>query len=325
MKHFAFSCRILLKCHKAEKEGSNMKILVVEDEAPIRQLLRRTVEGLGYQVELAEDGSVGLEKFKTFEPDIVLTDILMPKKNGLELLADIRRLNSDAIVIMVTAFGSADYTLQALRLKANDYIIKPFRPKQLKEYLDKYSSFVNNRTIEQELLGRFTERHYKLEFGNHLEMVNRLADRLMLETQNAIPRQSRLGVHLGLVEMITNAIEHGNLEIDFHMKSDALEGDPDDWINLLKAQMNKKELADRIVQIEFTMNKEFCEWIIADQGPGFDWKNRPDPDDPEMLLAANGRGITLATLQFDELEYNETGNRVRFRKYLNVDENTDLI
>lgn len=293
-----------------------MKILVVEDEAPIRQLLKRTIEGLGYQVELAEDGAIGLEKFKTFEPDIVLTDILMPRKNGLELLADIRRLNADAIVIMVTAFGSADYTLQALRLKANDYIIKPFRPKQLKEYLDKYSNFINNRTVEQELLGRFVERHYKLEFANHFEMVNRLADRLMLETQNAIPKQSRLGVHLGLVEMITNAIEHGNLEIDFHMKSEALEGDIDDWQNLLKAQLAKEALGKRMVTIEFTMNSEYCEWTITDEGPGFDWRNRPDPDDPEMLLAANGRGITLATMQFEELEYNDSGNQVRFRKYL---------
>lgn len=293
-----------------------MKILVVEDEAPIRHLLKRTIEGLGYQVEQAEDGSVGLEKFRSFEPDIVLTDILMPKKNGLELLEDIRRLNADAIVIMVTAFGSAEYTLQALRLRANDYIIKPFRPKVLREYLDKYRDIIDNRTVEHELLGRFTERHFKMEFGNHLDLVNRLADKMMLETQNLIPRASRLGVHLGLVEMITNAIEHGNLEIDFHMKSEALEGDIGDWQNLISARLAQPELARRMVRIEFNMNQQFCEWLITDEGPGFDWRNRPDPDDPEMLLAANGRGITLASLQFEELEYNDSGNQVRFRKYL---------
>jgi CheY-like chemotaxis protein len=293
-----------------------MRILVVEDEAPIRQLLKRTIEPLGHEVELAEDGEVGLSKFKSFEPDIVLTDILMPKKNGLELLSDIRRLNNDAIVIMVTAFGSAEYTLRALRLHANDYIIKPFKPKQLKEYLEKYEDFINNRTIEQDLLGNFLRREYVLEFGNHLKLVNRLADRLMLETNNAIPRESRLGVHLGLVEMITNAIEHGNLEIDFQQKSDALEGDVNDWPDLIASRLSQKELSERKVEIRFKMNQEYCEWIVTDQGPGFDWKNRPDPDDPEMLLAANGRGITLTSMQFEEMEYNEKGNQVRFKKYL---------
>ncbi|MEW6712108.1 MAG: response regulator, partial [Candidatus Riflebacteria bacterium] len=276
-----------------------MKILIVEDEAPIRNLLKRTIEGLGHSVELAEDGSTGLEKFRSFEPDIVLSDILMPKKNGIELLADIRRINSDAIVIMVTAFGSADYTLQALRLKANDYIIKPFKPRQLKEIVEKYCNFIENRTVEQELLCNFIERKYSLEFGNHLNMVNRLADRMMVETQGSIPRENRLGVHLGLVEMITNAIEHGNLAIDFYMKSEALEGNIDDWQNLLDAQLAKPELAKRLVRIDFFMNREFCEWIITDEGEGFDWRNRPDQDDPEMLLAANGRGIILTTLQFD--------------------------
>lgn len=294
-----------------------MKILVVEDEAPIRQLLKRTIETVGHEVELAEDGELGLEKFKSFEPDIVLSDILMPRKNGLELLADIRKINSDAIVIMVTAFGSAEYTLQALRLKANDYIIKPFRPKQILEYIAKYHEFLKSRTIDQEMLGRFIDREYTLEFGNNFELVNRLADRLMGETQNAIPKASRLGVHLGLVEMILNAIEHGNLEIDFQMKSNALEGNIDDWENLLKTQLKNESMSARKVMIKFKMNQEFCQWTITDEGPGFDWRNRPDPDDPEMLLAANGRGITLTSMQFEEMEYNDKGNEVRFKKFLN--------
>jgi CheY-like chemotaxis protein len=298
-----------------------MRILVVEDEAPIRLLLKRTVAAQGHEVETAENGEVGLQKFKSFEPDIILTDILMPKKNGLELLSDIRRLNNDAIVIMVTAFGSADFTLQALRLRANDYIIKPFKPKQLVEYLKKYENFIKNRTLEQDLLGNFLKRDYVLEFGNHLDLVNRLADRLMLETNRAIAKESRLGVHLGLVEMITNAIEHGNLEIDFDMKSEALEGNINAWPDLLKKQLNNEELSKRKVLIEFAMNQEYCEWIITDEGKGFDWKNRPDPDDPEMLLAANGRGITLTSMQFEEMEYNEAGNKVRFRKYLKSENN----
>jgi anti-sigma regulatory factor (Ser/Thr protein kinase) len=121
---------------------------------------------------------------------------------------------------------------------------------------------------------------------------------------------------LGLVEILTNAIEHGNLEIDFETKREALEGSNEDWHNLIKSRLEDEVFKDREVQIMFRMNNEFCEWEVTDQGVGFDWKNLPDPNDPEMLLAANGRGIMLARLQFDELEYNEKGNHVRVRKYL---------
>ncbi len=293
-----------------------MKILIVEDEAPIRLLLSKTVSSIGHEVEVAEDGEAGLAAFKKFEPDIVLSDILMPKMNGLELLEKIRKISSDAVVIMVTAFGSVDYTLEALRLKANDYILKPFRPKLLKEFLAKYESILKNRTVEQEILGLFIERQFTLKISNELMIINRLADKMMHETNFAIPKESRLGVHLGLVEILTNAIEHGNLEIDFDAKKEALEGNLEDWENLLNSRLSDPKFKDRQATIKFVMNQEYCQWTIEDEGKGFDWRNLPDPNDPEILLAANGRGIMLARLQFEEMEYNEKGNQVRIRKYL---------
>lgn len=293
-----------------------MKILIVEDEAPIRLLLSKTVQSMGHQAEVAEDGEAGLAKFKAFEPDIVLSDILMPKMNGLELLEKIRKISADAVVIMVTAFGSADYTLKALQLKANDYIMKPFKPKQLKEYLDKYEGILKNRTLEQEIVGMFLRREFTLRFSNNLQLIGKLADKLMQETQNTIEKSCRLGVHLGLVEILTNAIEHGNLEITFDEKKEALEGDNEEWTNLINSRLNDPSMKDRQAEIHFLMTQEFCEWTVTDMGKGFDWRNLPDQSDPEVLLAANGRGIMLASMQFDELQYNEAGNQVRIKKYI---------
>lgn len=293
-----------------------MKVLIVEDEAPIRLLLSKTVQSMGHIVEVAEDGEMGLTKFKAFEPDIVLSDILMPKMNGLELLEKIRKISSDALVIMVTAFGSADYTLKALQLKANDYIMKPFRPRQLKEYLDKYEAILRSRTLDQEIVGMFLRREFTLRFSNNLQLISKLADKMMQETQNTIAKDCRLGVHLGLVELLVNAIEHGNLEITFDEKKDALEGSSGEWMNLVNQRLNDERLKDRLAEVHFLMTQEFCEWTITDQGKGFNWHSLPDQSDPEILLAANGRGIMLAKLQFDEYEYNESGSQVRVKKYL---------
>lgn len=293
-----------------------MKILIVEDEAPIRLLLAKTVQSMGHQAEVAEDGTSGLEKFKTFEPDIVLTDILMPNMDGLELLEKIRKISADAVVIIVSAHGTADYTLKALQLKANDYIMKPFRPRQLKEYLDKYEPILKSRTIEQEILGMFTKREFILHFSNDLDLIGRLADKLMQETYNTIPKDCRLGVHLGLVEILTNSIEHGNLEITFDEKKNALEQEGGSWRELIQSRLSDARLKSRQTEIRFLMSQDSCEWTITDEGNGFDWNNLPDQSDPEVLLAANGRGIILARLQFDELEYNQKGNQVRVKKYL---------
>lgn len=293
-----------------------MKILIVEDEAPIRLLLAKTVQSMGHEAEIAEDGVTGLAKFKTFEPDIVLTDILMPKMDGLELLEHIRKISSDAVVIIVSAHGSAEYTLKALQLKANDYIMKPFRPRQLKDYLDKYEPILKSRTIDQEILGMFMKREFILQFSNDLELVAKLADKLMQETYNTIPKNCRLGVHLGFAEVLLNAIEHGNLGITFEEKKNALEKEGDEWKKLLAERLSDPKLKSRHTRIHFLMSPEACEWTITDEGNGFDWHNMPDQSDPEVLLAANGRGILLARMQFDELEYNEKGNQVRIKKYL---------
>ncbi|PKL49148.1 MAG: hypothetical protein CVV42_07385 [Candidatus Riflebacteria bacterium HGW-Riflebacteria-2] len=159
-------------------------------------------------------------------------------------------------------------------------------------------------------------RELTLQLRNQPAIVSRVVDRLMQETECRIPAKDRLSVHLGLLEIIMNAIEHGNLGIAYHEKSEALEGSSADWGNLLKQRMSESPYRDRSVLIQFQMDSECCEWTITDDGEGFDWHNVPDPNDPENLLAANGRGIMLARLSFDDLDYLGRGNQVVLRKNL---------
>jgi anti-sigma regulatory factor (Ser/Thr protein kinase) len=159
-------------------------------------------------------------------------------------------------------------------------------------------------------------RELTLQLRNQPEIVSRVVDRLMQETECRIPAADRLSIHLGLLEIVMNAIEHGNLGITYSEKSEALEGQTGDWQNLVKQRMSESPYKDRSVLIQFQMDGECCEWTITDEGEGFDWQAVPDPNDPENLLAANGRGIMLARLSFDELTYLGTGNQVVLRKNL---------
>ncbi len=105
-------------------------ILVAEDDAALRNLLRMSLSSLGYRVIAVEDGEQALDAFLNHLPDLVILDIMMPKRNGLEVLQEIRR-RSDVPVIMLTALGRPDDVVKGLYMGADDYIPKPFTFKEV--------------------------------------------------------------------------------------------------------------------------------------------------------------------------------------------------
>lgn len=106
------------------------KILVIDDEANICDLLRLYLEKEGYEVKCAGDGTEGLKQFKFSEPDLVLLDIMLPGKDGWQVCREIRRV-SNIPIIMLTAKGETFDKVLGLELGADDYMVKPFEPKEL--------------------------------------------------------------------------------------------------------------------------------------------------------------------------------------------------
>ncbi len=103
-----------------------MKVLVVDDEAGVRRTLSMILEDEGYQVSAAADGKEGLERALKEDFDIVLCDIRMPRVNGLEFLDQYRKSKGRALVIAITAYGSNDLAVEAMKKGAYDYLPKPF-------------------------------------------------------------------------------------------------------------------------------------------------------------------------------------------------------
>ncbi len=122
------------------------KILVVDDDKNICEMLRLYFENEGYEVKTANDGAEGVTAFKTFEPDIVLLDIMLPKKDGWQVCREIREISSKP-VIMITAKGEVFDKVLGLELGADDFVVKPFDMKELsarvKAVLRRYSAHGN--------------------------------------------------------------------------------------------------------------------------------------------------------------------------------------
>lgn len=108
---------------------ANEKILVVDDDANICELLRLYLTKEGYQVTVANDGEEGLEKFNAVKPDMVLLDVMMPRMDGLEVCRRIRKAGNTP-VMMLTAKGETFDKVLGLELGADDYMVKPFDAKR---------------------------------------------------------------------------------------------------------------------------------------------------------------------------------------------------
>ncbi|MBR5616530.1 MAG: response regulator transcription factor [Clostridia bacterium] len=106
------------------------KILVVDDDPNISDLLKIYFENEGYEVKTVADGAEGISYFKMYEPDLVLLDIMLPKKDGWQVCREIREISSKPI-IMVTAKGEVFDKVLGLELGADDFVVKPFDMKEL--------------------------------------------------------------------------------------------------------------------------------------------------------------------------------------------------
>lgn len=105
------------------------KILIVDDEEKIRELIRMNLELAGYECDEAEDGEMAIEKLKVFNPDLALLDIMLPIKNGYEIADDF--ISKGVPVIFLTAKDSVADKVKGLKLGADDYIVKPFESMEL--------------------------------------------------------------------------------------------------------------------------------------------------------------------------------------------------
>lgn len=107
------------------------KILIVEDEKRVADLLKAGLEENGYQTMAAYDGAMGLRLFRSNVFHLVISDIILPKMDGFELCKEIRKLNSQVPVLMLTALGSTDDKLEGFDAGADDYMTKPFDFREL--------------------------------------------------------------------------------------------------------------------------------------------------------------------------------------------------
>lgn len=113
------------------------KVLIVDDAAFMRMMLKDILTKNGFEIEEAENGLVAVEKYKSLTPDLVTMDITMPEMDGLAALKEIKKVNGGAKVIMCSAMGQQAMVIEAIQNGAKDFIVKPFQSDRVLESIKK--------------------------------------------------------------------------------------------------------------------------------------------------------------------------------------------
>ena len=129
------------------ESGVSTRILVVDDEESMRFFLARGLKKAGFEVDAVSSGRAAIDRLGSTSFDVVLTDIVMPDVSGLDVLRAVHEMDKDAVVILITAHGSVENAIDALRLGAFDYLSKPF---ELKEILARIDRGLQRREVERE-------------------------------------------------------------------------------------------------------------------------------------------------------------------------------
>lgn len=143
-------------------ESSKGNILVIEDEQSMREVLKILLEEEAYEVTTAASGQEGIEQVRSNLYDLVITDIKMPGADGFEVLRQVKGVSPDTVVIMVTAFGTTESAIEAMKIGAYDYIHKPFKIDEIRLIVKKA---LEKKKLREELslLREKFQASYRLE------------------------------------------------------------------------------------------------------------------------------------------------------------------
>ncbi len=295
---------------------NNPTIAVIDDEEMIRYSLQKKLLKNGYNVISAEKAEEVLYLIKTGEKkiDLIITDIMLRKMDGIELLRHINTLESPIPVLILTAQAHVEDAIRALRYGACDFIRKPF---DITEVISVVRGIIRSRQEKQraDTFGQYIVYDKGIyRIGTDISACNVLSYKLTKNLPSAgfCNRTTAENLSLALREAITNAMYHGNLEITSKVREER-------GINGFNEEIERRksmpEYRDRKVTIHNEFTGDYVEFIVEDEGPGFDFRSLPDPRDPENFLRDSGRGLLIIRIHVDEISWNEKGNRIRLRKY----------
>lgn len=293
-------------------------VLVVDDSASDRRLVGGLIgEHSGINVIYAHDGEEALAKLRETTPALVVTDMQMPRIDGLQLVRTMRNEHPEIPVVLITGRGSEEIAVTALRSGATSYVPKSALARDLVPTIMNVLSVARANESHSRMLTCLTSNVFQVELENDYTLIGPLVNmvREIAQGMGICDETGRFQMGVALEAALSNAVYHGNLELT----SDQLEELSYDLYhadapNIVEQRQLLSPYRERRVYVDARFTRAEARIVIRDEGPGFDPTTIPEPGDMVTADCAGGRGITHMRLFMDEVQFNDRGNEVTLVK-----------
>jgi CheY-like chemotaxis protein/anti-sigma regulatory factor (Ser/Thr protein kinase) len=298
-----------------------MPIIMVVDDSPVDRRLVSALLGKGREldwlVEQAENGTQALAMMKELVPNVVVTDLLMPGMDGLQLVATLRTDYPQVPVVLITGQGSEALAVEALIRGAASYVPKNQLGDILVDTVTQVLAMASADHTHERLRDCILKTQLTLEFDNDPALISPLVDlvRRALTTMRFGDPTERLHVGIALEEALFNALLHGNLALPAgHLQPARAALSAGKASRFVQERRSQTPYCNRKIFVDAILRPEEARFVIRDQGAGFAPAALPSRGDPKSLEQGSGRGLVLMRNFMDDVTFNGTGNEVTLVK-----------
>lgn len=265
---------------------SKCRLLLIDtDQARADQIFQQ-LQHQDFNVSLAQQGREALEKIRTNGYDIVITNILLSDMDGVEIVTAIREFRPALPIIIMSSSTQSGKTLKALCAGAHHFIRDPLDINELLDTIKKLERSQQEIVINQRVISFLTEI-ITFEIPSELALMSAAVQYINdILVRIGYLEEDDIHIKIALIEAVTNAIEHGN-----------------------------QHDATKKVKIHAKLTCQKAVFTVTDEGPGFDYKNLPDPTNSENINRVRGRGIFMIHHLMDRVRFNQPGNQIQMVKY----------
>ncbi len=288
-------------------------VLVVEDSTTDRRVVGFLLKRAGgWEIEYATHGQEALEKVQKTAFDLMLTDLVMPAMDGLELVSAVRERCPRVPVILMTSRGNEGIAMLALRAGAVSYIPKRLLPRQLVDTVTRVMTLVARPRAHGPERDSLLEFKCALALKNDVKTIRAaiayVQENVLLTGLCDEAECTRIGVALD--EALVNALCHGNLEMG---PTPGGESDKE-YAAMFSHRSKVPPYADRRIHLAAAVTPQEAVFTVRDEGLGFDPSGLPSPADLSALEKGCGRGVVLMRMFMTDVVFDKTGRQVTLVK-----------
>jgi len=245
---------------------------------------------------------------KAEQIDMILTDMYMPKVNGIELITRIRKYDADVPIILLTGHSTVDLTIAALRAGATNFVVKPFDIKELLSIINKVFQVISEKEMDLAINSYLTRFQKSWTLPSDEMVIAQISGVFQNDLKNLGVPMAAIGNYLLLFqEMTFNALYHGNLELTSEIRDDGIDGQLQ-YQEKVASRLQDSRYNQRKILVEYTATAEKLMLRVKDEGPGFDWRSWLSRVNSMDSLDGSGRGLLLVKSFAEHLEFNDAGN-----------------